>query len=370
MSGGMPRLHRLCAELISFVIVYVHYHVFSVHRHRPGHSPALALLGVSTVAGNQTVEKVTDNALRVLAAAGLPHVEVVAGAAKPLLRPAPLLCAEIHGETGLDGPLGGPVLPPAPHGPLPGKAAVVMFERIAAAHQRLKAAAGGGGGSGDCASGGGTSGGGSGTEQPRVALVATAALTNVALLLALYPEVKDMIEIVIMGGCLGVGNTGAVMEFNIQTDPEAARIVFEAGVPLTMVPLEVTHTALATTSVLQRVKTHSPTPFLALMVDLLMFFADTYRTVFKFEDPPLHDPCAVAYVIAPQLFKTELLRVDVETSSSLSAGQTVVDIWHQSTQPKNCTVCMEMDVARFWDLQIEAIHAADRHSPLNSSTAQ
>ena len=107
--------------------------------------------------------------------------------------------ANADGETGLDGPLGGPVLPPAPHGPLPGKAPVVMFERIAAAHQQLKAAVGvsssvasGSGGGG--LSGGDASGSGSGTEQPRVALVATAALTNVALLLALYPEVKDMIE--------------------------------------------------------------------------------------------------------------------------------------------------------------------------------
>jgi inosine-uridine nucleoside N-ribohydrolase len=147
-----------------------------------GHSPALHLLGVSTVAGNQTVEKVTDNALRVLAAAGLQHVEVVQGAARPLLRPAPLLCAEIHGESGLDGPLGGPVLPPAPHAALPGKAPVVMFERICAAHRQLAAAGG----------------------QQRVHLVATAALTNVALLLAVYPEVKEMIEVglwVAAGAC-------------------------------------------------------------------------------------------------------------------------------------------------------------------------
>lgn len=125
------------------------------------------------MAGNQTVEKVTDNALRVLAAAGLQHVPVVQGAARPLLRPAPLLCAEIHGDSGLDGPLGGPVLPPTPHAALPGKAAVVMFERICAAHRQLSAA-----GSGE-----------------RVQLVATAALTNVALLLSVFPEVKDMIEV-------------------------------------------------------------------------------------------------------------------------------------------------------------------------------
>ncbi|KAL4450693.1 hypothetical protein ABPG77_001049 [Micractinium sp. CCAP 211/92] len=309
-----------------------------------GHNPAVHLLGVSTVAGNQTVEKVTDNALRVLAAAGLAHVPVVAGAAKPLLRAAPLLCAEIHGESGLDGPLGGPVLPAAPHAALPGKAPVRMFEAIVAAHARLVAA---------------------GAADARVALVATAALTNVALLLALYPEVADMIEVTIMGGCLGVGNTGPVMEFNIQTDPEAARMVFESGVRLTMVPLEVTHTALVTTSVLQRVRTHQPSPFLQLMTDLLMFFSDTYATVFKMKDPPLHDPCAVAWVIAPELFKTELLRVDVETASTLSAGQTVCDIWGQSRLPKNCTVCMEMDVAQFWDLVIAAIHAADAVSPLN-----
>ena len=160
-----------------------------------GYSPSLELLGVSTVAGNQTVEKVTDNALRVLAAAGLQHIQVVAGAARPLLRPAPILCPEIHGETGLDGPLGGPVLPAAPHGPLPGKAPVVMFQCISEAFQRLNgsggSSAGGGGGSGD----GAVSGSSAGSEPVRVQLVATAALTNVALLLALYPEVRDMIEV-------------------------------------------------------------------------------------------------------------------------------------------------------------------------------
>ena len=261
------------------------------------------------MAGNQTVGKVTDNALRVLAACGLPHVDVVAGAAKPLLRPAPILCPEIHGDTGLDGPLGGPVLPPAPHAAVPGKAPVVMFERIAAAHARLQqAAAAAGGGQGDGAGeqegdASGSSGSGSGGQAaagPRVQLVATGALTNVALLLALYPEACGMLEVTLMGGALGVGNTHPVAEFNIQTDPEAARLVFESGVPLTMVPLEVTHTALATTSVLQarkgpaaaaplphcspapcephhpcsswplqRVRTHAPTPFLQLMVELV-----------------------------------------------------------------------------------------------------
>lgn len=134
-----------------------------------------------------------------------------------------------------------------------------------------------------------------------------------------------------------------------------------------MVPLEVTHTALVTTSILQRVRTHRPTTFLQLTTDLLMFFAETYLTVFKMKDPPLHDPCAVAYVIAPELFKTELLRVDIETGSTLCSGQTVADIWHQSRLPKNCNVCMEMDVEKFWDLLLASIHEADSMSPLNTA---
>lgn len=148
-------------------------------------------------------------------------VDVVAGQGRPLMRAQPLLCPEIHGETGLDGPLGGPVLPPAAHGPVEGKAVVVMFERISAAFRE---------------------------SGVRVRVVATGALTNVALLIILYPEVLAMVEIVLMGGALGVGNTGPVMEFNIQTDPEAAKIVFNSGVQVTMVPLEVSESSVAGSS--------------------------------------------------------------------------------------------------------------------------
>eukprot|EP00887_Chlorella_sp_A99_P001134 scaffold14.g1134.t1 len=286
-----------------------------------GHHPGLDLLGISTMSCNQTVEKTTENALRVLYAAGLSHVDVVMGQHKPLLRAAPLLCAEIHGESGLDGPLGGPVLPPAPgRAAVPGKAPIVMAKRILRCYEERG-------------------------RQHKVRVIATGALTNVALLLSLFPEVLECVEVAIMGGCLGLGNTGAVVEFNIQTDPEAAKIVFESGVPLAMVPLEVTHNALATTSVLQRIRTHAPSPFLEMVVELLMFFADTARAMHM---------------------AVKRLRVDVETCSTLSAGQTVVDVWHQSAQPKNCDVCMKMDVEEFWNLMIAAVHAADKVSPLNT----
>lgn len=306
-----------------------------------GHNPQLQLLGVSTVAGNQTADKVTKNALSALYVGGI-HADVVKGQDKPILQCSALLCPEIHGESGLDGPDGGCLLPPSPQQPLPGKAPIVMFERIAAHHKQT---------------------------GEKVVLICTGALTNAALLLTLYPELvsEGMMELVLMGGALGLGNTGPVMEFNIQTDPEAARIVFESGVPLTMVPLEVTHTALVTTRVLQDIRlAHGSTPFKELVTLLLLFFATTYREVFKFDDPPLHDPCAVAYVIAPQLFRVEHLRVDIETCSPLSAGQTVVDIWGQSKRPKNCCVAMSMDVAGFWELMLRAVDAADSMSPLNN----
>ncbi|GBF87982.1 N-D-ribosylpurine ribohydrolase [Raphidocelis subcapitata] len=312
----------------AFAIILAAYH------------PRLHLLGISTVAGNQSVEKVTRNALDVLHFAGVPGVGVVAGQAGPLMRAA-AICPEIHGETGLDGPHGGPALPHSRRAPLPGKAPVVMAEAISAFL-------------------------GEHPDAGPVRLICTGALTNAALLLALYPELKGGLAITLMGGAIGVGNMGPVTEFNIQVDPEAAKMVFEAGVPLQMVPIEVTHTALATPEVLGRLlSSHAGiSKFKALVGQLLTFFAATYREVFKFEAAPLHDPCAVALVAAPSIFEVEEMRVDIETISPLSAGQTVCDVWHQTGRPKNCAVARAMDVDAFWDILIAALDRAEAASPL------
>ncbi|GLI71031.1 hypothetical protein VaNZ11_016148 [Volvox africanus] len=408
-----------------------------------GHTPGLHLLGISTIGGNQTLAKVTQNALDVLDALGLSHIGVVAGQPRPLMR-SPLLCPEIHGETGLDGPGGGRLLPRSARKPLPGKAVNVMFAAIAAAYEELQLYENhsGGDGDGDGGDGGVGSGGDGGVaaggsrdscrsgddgrpkvpvakqqgpadavytaEEPapqgaagairktavgevraigarRVRLVCTGALTNAALLFTVYPEVVDWLEVAIMGGCMGVGNTGPVMEFNIQTDPEAAKIVFESGVPLTMVPLEVTHTVLATPKVLEAMGGRcgsaastaaaataaglpmlSPTisPFRHTIQQLLLFFAESYREVFHFEYPPLHDPVAVAWIIRPGLFECRRMRVDVETCSSLSYGQTVCDIWCQSRRPANVNVALKVDVEGFWELLLAAVARADAVSPL------
>jgi inosine-uridine nucleoside N-ribohydrolase len=131
-----------------------------------------------------------------------------------------------------------------------------------------------------------------------------------------------------------------------------------------MVPLEVTHTALCTPDVLERIS-RSNTNYSRLIVELLEFFRETYRRVFRFPHPPVHDPCAVLYVTHPELFEVELMRVDIETSSTLCAGRTVCDVYQMSTLRKNCHVAMKMNVEEFWKHMVYAIHCADTASCLN-----
>ena len=300
-----------------------------------GHSPSIDLLGISTVSGNQSLAKTTSNAAKVCVAAGLTgRCTVSAGQAVPLLRKAKH-DPEIHGESGL----GGTELLPGDE-ELP--AGLITEEKgVLAMANALMA-----------------------SDRP-VSLVATGALTNVALLLHLYPEAKPKIrEICLMGGAMTTGNRGPVQEFNILCDPEAAAMVFESGCKVVMVPLEVTHTALVTPEVLRDIRGLGDGAFPVLVEQLLVFFRDTYKRVFGFAHPPLHDPCAVAWVIAPHLFDTELMRVDVECGSSLTAGQTVCDVWHYSSLPKNVHVTKSMNVSAFWELMLAALRKANAVCPL------
>jgi purine nucleosidase len=284
--------------------------------------PRIQLLGITTVGGNQTLERVTHNARVVGTVAGLSGVPIVAGSVRPLmrsLRTAP----EIHGESGLDGPA--PIEPTVPL--TPGHGAQFLAQTILA-------------------------------DPGNVTLVATGPLTNVALALRLHPEIADAVErVVLMGGSYTRGNTTPAAEFNIYVDPEAADAVFAAGWDLTMIGLDVTHLALYTPQVAERLATID-TRAARWMSDLLAFFGESYRTSGRMGAPPVHDAVAMASVLDPSLVPTRDARVDIETDGRLTRGMTVVDFRADGAQHDRLHhVGVGLDVERFWGLVLAAVAA-------------
>ena len=290
----------------------------------PGHDDAVAmmlacgardldLLAVTTVAGNVPLEKTTRNALRVLSLVGHTGVPVAAGASSPLHRP--LHTAEdIHGESGLEGP----EIPDASFEPDERGATALIADTL--------------------------------REAPEpVTLVPVGPLTNVATFLREHPELKERIaRISLMGGSIGLGNTTPAAEFNVYVDPEAAREVFESGLPITMSGLDVTHQAGAGRA--ERENLRSLGRIGGVVAELLEYFASTYRNVFGFDAPPLHDAVAVATVLEPGLLKTRPMRVDVECESELTRGETVCDFYGVTGKPPNAEVGVELDREGFFEL--------------------
>jgi len=408
----------------------------------PGHDDALAILLacgcgltdlrlVTTVGGNVPVSSTTANAVRFLHACGRPDVPVVQGASRPLVAEA-VACHEIHGKSGMDGfahwpdlasavPVasalpagGGPVrrsLPAPESTSSPSAAIAAMADALTAASEHARA---------------------SGSAMP--VLVATGPLTNVALLLRMRPDLVTsgaLTRIVIMGGSIGMGNTSPAAEFNIEVDPHAAAIVLGAARPgafaaeaamdgtseavslsVTMVPLDVTHTALVTEAVRSRLasvrkdrgeaplgwswRARDDADFPCMLDGLMQFFGDTYAKVFGFVDgPPVHDPCAMLAAFCPSAFEMKPCRVLVETTG-LCAGRTVVDLlgvtnvaaaapalapsaaaaaasgaasfrgnasqWHSAPV---VNVATQMDRTTFWDIMMSSVAFCDAQSPLS-----
>eukprot|EP01063_Lacrimia_lanifica_P020875 TRINITY_DN28152_c0_g1_i1.p1 TRINITY_DN28152_c0_g1~~TRINITY_DN28152_c0_g1_i1.p1 ORF type:complete len:339 (+),score=89.95 TRINITY_DN28152_c0_g1_i1:75-1091(+) len=309
------------------------------------HSPSVRLLGVSTVSGNQSVDKTTRNAWKMMslcgtAVAGLP---LVRGADRPLIREAKH-DPGIHGESGLDGSDELDAYTPADTTPMDRAERRSLLDGLQEVARVIA------------------------QEPPgTVDIIATGALTNIALLFRAAPELVGRVrQVVLMGGAMGIGNRHPVAEFNILCDPEAAAIVFDLPVKVVMVPLEVTHTALVTKEVASRIVTDLRRSALSkIIVDLMHFFEVTYLREFGFAAPPLHDPCAVAYAIDPSLFTCKLMRVDVVTADHVCSGQTVCDVWGYSAKPKNVHVATKMDVAKFWDVTIDAFRRCNAVSPVN-----
>ncbi len=283
-------------------------------------SPAIELVAITTVAGNQTLAKVTRNARAVAELAGIRDVPIAAGCLRPLVREH-ATGADIHGESGLDGPdLPEPVEPVDPRHAVDLIVETVMSE-----------------------------------PAQSITLVPIGPLTNIALAVRREPRIAERVrEVVLMGGAYHRGNRTPVTEFNIGVDPEAAHIVFNEPWPLTMVGLEVTHQALATPDVLGRIAAIEGRAA-RFVLDLLDFYGGTYRERQGFAAPPVHDPCAVAYVIDPAVLTVRPTVVDVELSGRLTTGMTVADL--RSTAPESCHthVATGLDRDRFWDLVVEAL---------------
>ena len=278
-----------------------------------GH-PDLDLLAVTTVAGNVSLEKTTHNALRVLSLVGCTEVPVGAGASEPLERP--LHTAEdIHGKSGLDG---SEEIPEAGFEADERGAVALLADTL------------------ECSS------------EP-VTLVPVGPLTNIATFLREHPDKKDRIaRISLMGGSMGHGNTTPAAEFNIYVDPEAAREVFESELPITMSGLDITHQAGAGPEERERLRATGRVG--GVVAGFLDYFAATYERVFGFDDPPLHDPVAVAAVLEPGLLKTRPMRVDIECESALTRGETVCDFYGVTGREPNAEVGVDLDREGFFNL--------------------
>jgi inosine-uridine nucleoside N-ribohydrolase len=292
----------------------------------PGHDDALAILlalaspevelrAVTTVAGNQTLEKTTRNALMVLELAGRSDIPLAAGADAPLRRQL-RTAADVHGETGLDGSN----LPEPAKRPVDAHAAELLADAI----------------------------------EPGVVLVPTGPLTNVALLLERHPDVRGRLDrIVWMGGATALGNVTPAAEFNAFVDPEAAAAVFTSGIPITMIGLDVTHRALFMTEHAERLRNTGTVG--RAVAELADFFLRVHRERFGFSGAPMHDAMAVAHVIDPALVATLECNVAIEAQSQYCDGRTVVDRWQVLDAPRNVHVGIEVEAERFLELLVERI---------------
>jgi inosine-uridine nucleoside N-ribohydrolase len=292
-------------------------------------SPELSIEGLSIVHGNCSLDQATMNALAVLELANAAHIPVARGCELPLVQPS-LLAPETHGETGL-----GYARLTAPRARPIGQHAIdFLIERILAA-------------------------------PGEITLVAIGPLTNVALAIRQEPRiVRALEEIIVMGGALRhEGNTTALAEFNTYVDPHAAHIVYHAGIPATLVPLDVTYQCILTPGDVSRLlQTDSPiTRFVADATRFYMEFHDEYQ---KIEGCVINDPLALALTFDPELCTYQYLSVEVDLSGGISMGKTVADFYNYGKKPANMRVALGVRARDFMDLFVERIERLARHPKL------
>jgi inosine-uridine nucleoside N-ribohydrolase len=295
----------------------------------PGHDDAIALLlalaspelevvGVTTVSGNQTVDKTTANALRILELAGRADIPVHVGADRPFVRERDV-AAHVHGESGLDGP----DLPPPTTAAREQHAVAFLAEQIAA-------------------------------RAGQITLVATGPLTNVGLLFALHPEVRPE-RIVLMGGSVGEGNRTPAAAFNIWADPEAAERVFVEGLDTTMVGLDVTHRALITDAHTEELRGAGKVG--TVVAELMDFYARFHKARYpELDGSPMHDPVCIAHLVDPGLVDVRDALIEVDCGDGPSRGRTNVD-WRDREHfgAPNGKVGLDLDGDAFARMVVERI---------------
>jgi inosine-uridine nucleoside N-ribohydrolase len=280
-------------------------------------SPELELLGVTTVSGNQTLDKTTANALKILEFVERTDVPVHVGAARPLVREQ-WAAADVHGESGLDGP----DLPDPKTEPREGHA----VDFVAAQAE----------------------------EHDGVVLVPVGPLTNVGLLLAKYPGIERRIaRVVLMGGAIAEGNVTPAAEFNIWADPEAAHRVFTSGIDVTMVGLDVTHKALLVPEKVDALRGAGSVG--ELVAQLYDFYHGHHVRTYGWEGSPVHDALAVAHVIRDDFLETQHRHVQVDIGPEPGRGRTYVDLWKRTGNEPNAQVGVGVDGPAFIEFLIERL---------------
>jgi len=274
-------------------------------------NPSLEILGITVEAGNQTIEKTALNTLNLA-----QYLDIVApiskGFGKPLKR-TPMTCAAIHGESGLDG-----VSFPKLNIKLDQRDAVTLL------HDLL-------------------------TNNNDVIIVPTGPLTNIALLLIKYPKLKSKIKsIVLMGGSIGHGNVTPAAEFNIVCDPEAADVVFNSGVPVYMLGLDVTRKALVLPNVIKRMEAINNKAS-KLFCDLMVVFNQNQKKIFGFSGAPLHDPATIISILNNKVIKFKKMNVVIDVTGGPSYGRTNCDQFDYLHQPKNAYVAVDINVEEYWN---------------------
>jgi pyrimidine-specific ribonucleoside hydrolase len=305
----------------------------------PGHDDMMAiilggfadnihLIGMSTTAGNNSLEKTTENAIKTLEFAGIKGVDVVPGISEALIR-GKMVVQDVFGDSGLDGAN----LPKPTQKPVDKNMFIHVYDVFS-------------------------------KNPKKITLVLTGPYTNFALFFKAFPEMKEKVEqIVVMGGAIHYGNVTPAAEFNIYSDAEAAKIILNLGIPVIMFPLDVTHRVLFNQET--RKKFDNGSKFTETLGKLLTFFEEKSYDIDRLAGAPTHDPVTMAWLAKPEIFKLKDAFIQIECNSELTYGRTHVEFCEYTKKAKNAQIAVDVNPDMFWDLMVQCILKADKVSPLN-----